>query len=76
MDKDYFPIKHTLNKALKFKKVLVNLRLMMKQVYPGKLNIIVNEGNIIPLVTKGFNGMTLDIRKMSCKGADEVLEDN
>jgi hypothetical protein len=52
LDRDYFLIKHTLNKGLKFKKVLINLRLMTKQVYPGKLAIIVNEGNIIPLEPK------------------------
>jgi hypothetical protein len=63
LDRDYFLIKHMLNKGLKFKKVLINLRLMTKQVYPGKLAIIVNEGNIIPLATKGFNSMTPDIRK-------------
>jgi hypothetical protein len=49
---------------------------MMKQVYPSKLTIIVNEGNIIPLATNGFNSMTPDIRKIRCKGANEVLEDN
>jgi hypothetical protein len=63
LDRDYFSIKYTLNKGLEFKKVIVNLRLMTKQVYPGKLAIIVNEGNIIPLATKGFNSMTPDIRK-------------
>jgi hypothetical protein len=63
LERDYFAIKHMLNEGLEFKKILVNLRLMIQQVYPSNLIIIVNEGNIISLAAKRFNSMTPDIRK-------------
>jgi hypothetical protein len=43
LNRDNFAIKHMLNKGLEFKKILENLRLMAKQLYLGKLTIIVNE---------------------------------
>jgi hypothetical protein len=69
LDRDYFEIKHTLNEGLEFKKIVVNRRLMTQQVYPSKLTMIVNEGNIISLTVKRFNSMTPDIRKYKLQGS-------
>jgi hypothetical protein len=56
-----FVVKHTFNKLLKFKKILGNLRFMMKQINSDKFTIIINKAHIIFLVTKKINSQTPDI---------------
>jgi hypothetical protein len=40
---DDFSTKFLLNKLLKIKKDLINLRALFKEIYPGKLSIVINK---------------------------------
>jgi coenzyme F420-reducing hydrogenase delta subunit len=74
LDRDYFAIKHTLNEGLEFKKILVNLILMTKQVYQCKLTIIINEGNIISHAAKRFNSMTYKLQRSGWSTRRQLIQ--
>jgi hypothetical protein len=58
-----FTIEHALNKSMKFLKKFEHLRFMTEEIKPRKFAIIINETNIIVLITKGINDRTPHIRK-------------
>jgi hypothetical protein len=57
-----FVIKPALSKRLKFNELLENFRFMTQQIDPCKFTIVINEANIIFLVTKGLVRMAPNIR--------------
>jgi hypothetical protein len=58
-----FTVKHPFNKTLKFFKELKHLGFMTEKIDPCKSTKIIDESDIIFLMTKGINGRSLHIRK-------------
>jgi hypothetical protein len=53
-----FTVEHSLNKALKFLKEFKHLRFMVKKINPCETTKIIDETDIVFLMTKGINNMT------------------